>query len=587
MSRLARVGFALLVCVTLGAFLVTQRLKQSPRIVRSLTITDAISPNGDERHPRASIRFILTRADNVTVSIINADDDVVRVLARDRRLAGKRPQQFFWFGNTSTGGLVPDGRYRIRVTLRHQGRSVILLHSILADTAGPHALVRITGLPVRAGGPVRFRVHGPVPLRARYSVYRTDSGSLSLVERFLGVAHSHVGTWDGLFRGRPAPPGTYVIVARLRDRVGNLGTSFPFTHPHRGDPPGGAGVTFRALAAQPPADPVPAGRRFTVFVDARGRPYTWRLDRLGSRARAVARGRATRPGLRLTAPEGTSAVYLLRIRAGTRVIVTPVAVQGPSRHRMLLVLPTISWQGRNPVDDDANGLPNVLGSGRTSLRLARPFAGNGLPRGFASNEARLLRFAAHRGLRYDITTDLALARAGRVAGAILRAHRGVVLAGNPEWIPLGLAQTLRGYVRGGGHVFSLGTRALRRSVRVGRDRLSGGSALEDRDAFGARIGPLVRRPVSVVSYEDARLALFAGTDGLFGGFDAYERTLSVGPGARVLAAAGPRAGQPVLLGYRLGRGLVIRTGLPQWSARLRNDPDVAATTVRAWTLSSR
>ena len=59
MTRLAQLTFALLVCATLGAFFVTQRLKRSPLVVRQRTVTDAFSPNGDGIRERASIRFSL------------------------------------------------------------------------------------------------------------------------------------------------------------------------------------------------------------------------------------------------------------------------------------------------------------------------------------------------------------------------------------------------------------------------------------------------------------------------------------------------------------------------------------------------
>jgi hypothetical protein len=55
----------------------------------------------------------------------------------------------------------------------------------------------------------------------------------------------------------------------------------------------------------------------------------------------------------------------------------------------------------------------------------------------------------------------------------------------------------------------------------------------------------------------------------------------------VVAAAGEQAGQPVVVAYRFGKGLVIRTGLPQWSQRLGSDQETAAVTRRMWTLLSR
>jgi hypothetical protein len=39
--------------------------------------------------------------------------------------------------------------------------------------------------------------------------------------------------------------------------------------------------------------------------------------------------------------------------------------------------------------------------------------------------------------------------------------------------------------------------------------------------------------------------------------------------------------------YRLGKGMVLRTGLPQWTVRLGSDQETAAVTRRMWTLLSQ
>ena len=109
MTRLAQLTFALLVCATLAAFFVTQRLKRSPLVVRQRTVTTAFSPNGDGIRERASIRFSLKRSDDVTVSIVDREGSVVRRLAEDRRLPGGRPLQFVWNGRNDHHRVVPDG----------------------------------------------------------------------------------------------------------------------------------------------------------------------------------------------------------------------------------------------------------------------------------------------------------------------------------------------------------------------------------------------------------------------------------------------------------------------------------------------
>ena len=46
---------------------------------------------------------------------------------------------------------------------------------------------------------------------------------------------------------------------------------------------------------------------------------------------------------------------------------------------MLVVLPALTWQGHNPVDDNGDGLPDTLDAG-VPIELDRPLA-DGLPAG--------------------------------------------------------------------------------------------------------------------------------------------------------------------------------------------------------------
>ena len=82
MIRAAQWTFAVLVVATLGAFFVTQRLKQTPRLVQTLSVTKVYSPKVPYR--KAGIRIRLKRTDDATVSILDEGGNVVRRLARNR-----------------------------------------------------------------------------------------------------------------------------------------------------------------------------------------------------------------------------------------------------------------------------------------------------------------------------------------------------------------------------------------------------------------------------------------------------------------------------------------------------------------------
>ena len=588
MTRLAQLTFALLVCATLGAFFVTQRLKRSPLVVRQRTVTDAFSPNGDGIRERASIRFSLQRSDDVTVSIVDREGSVVRRLANDRRLPGRRPLQFVWDGRNQKRRVVPDGPYRVRIGLRNEGRTVTLRRQITVDTTPPRPTVTITS--PGGTGPALFPAHGvraiavrtetPLYARPRFQVYRMDAGRPRFVAQFYGDRATGRGAWDGRIRGRPAPPALYAIVVRTVDRVSNAGVSPPLGPAPKHGGRSRNGVIVRYLTARVPLEPVAAGAQTTVAVDSAvaGR-YDWTLTRPGAR-RPLSRGKGAGPVLRVRVPLQPSGVDVLAVRAGPFRAQAPVLVRGPGRHPVLLVVPAASWQASNPYDDDGDGLPNTLDRGGP-VGLDRPFAGSGLPAGFTRQEAPLLAYLDRAGLRYDLTTDLALAR-GRPP--TLQEHRGAVLAGVPRWLPGDAGSRLGSWVDAGGRVLLLGTDALRRTAQLNGNQLSRPSGPASVDALGDRQVALARVGQLLV-FRDDKLGLFTGTDGLFTGFGPAER--SEGLGAKVQAAAGPQEGQSVVVAYTLGKGLVIRTGLPEWSARLGSDDNVNAVTRRAWALLSR
>jgi len=249
---------------------------------------------------------------------------------------------------------------------------------------------------------------------------------------------------------------------------------------------------------------------------------------------------------------------------------------------VLVVVPTLGWQGGNPLDDDADGFPDTLHDA-TAVPLARPFAGGVPPPGFSGQVAPLLRFLDHSGIRYDLTTDLALAsdRGPRLAG-----HAGVALAGDEPWLTPGLAAELTGYVQAGGNVASFGGDSLRRRVSVAGQSLSGPTPAAPRNVLGEATVP-GRGPQASLAASVDQLGLFGGTAGVVGPFTTFDESVRLPRGARALTAAGRGQGRSDLVAYRLGRGLVIRLGTPQWGAVLATSPAAVEVTKRTWALLSR
>ena len=605
MSTLARVVFALLVAATFGAFFVAQRLKNAESVAEYTQLTRFFSPNGDGRKDVARITFKVKEAGEVTATIVNDDGDRVRRLASGVDADPRRDVTLTWDGRTDAGMRAPDGRYRMQLSLRRTGRTVTVAGSFVLDTEPPKPVVlsvkpRIAG-PVPGSFAIRARRVG-LRRAPRFRVLRTDVDPVREVARFRGRKGSGAAVWDGRIDGAPAPPGTYLVTVRVRDRSGNVGTAPAVLPPVPGQVRGRPGITVRQIAAQPPAGPVRAGARVPFFVDSRKRGYRWSVRRVGA-MRPVKRG-AGQPGktLNLRAPTGASGVYLLSVVSGPYRARVPFLVQARERAKLLVVAPVMTWLGVDKVDDDGDGLPNTLDDGGP-VEWPRVLT-QGLPTSLVSDTAPLLVFLDRARIRYDLTSDLALARS-RDPRATDR--EGVILAGSLRWVPRPLARRLRQYVEDGGRLASFGTESLRRGVRIGQNQLSQPTQPIPTDPFGARLEPVAaprteddgRTPLPLTAIaEDPSLGLLTGTDGVLPAFGRIEESAARPDNrrAKVLTAVGQdvsdserakaeadgelaREALPALTATQLGKGIAIRVGLTEWAQRAGTDAEVAQITL--------
>lgn len=144
-ASLARIVFAALVLACFAAFFLTQRLKHTPTVVQRFELTPSFSPASAGNVGQERISFKLARADEVTVTIIDAKGDVVATLVRDHPVARYKQFSLRWNGHMGTahrvqqivsanghvsllpqnpGELAAPGEYRVEVSLRVQHRTV-------------------------------------------------------------------------------------------------------------------------------------------------------------------------------------------------------------------------------------------------------------------------------------------------------------------------------------------------------------------------------------------------------------------------------------------------------------------------------
>ena len=595
------VGFAALVVATIAAFFITQHLKSNTPLIDGMTHPAPFSDNGDGCRRRTSINFyLLHRSDSVSVFVVDSEGNVVQTIASGVEMHkptardNKVRRTFYWYGHEEDGRLAPNGTYYFRVALASQGRIVELTQDpIVLDTVPPHLVV--TGvspsqLPAPGGTPATIRFTGSTGRGGYLIIYRTGLGGPPQVVDARRIpfskrsADGYTKTWNGLVHGRPAPAGTYVMALKVTDRACVTGT-FPAYLPPQVGTTTHAGVTVSYLAAEPPLDPVPAGATAIVGVAADRRPYHWALRGVGANRKPVERGSGTSTSLRVRLPRRSEGLYELAIRAGGhRTVVPLVARASASSHHILVVLPVLSWQGANPVDDNGDGFPDTLTAGGPIV-LHRSLA-DGLPPGFPG-EASLLAYLNRSGMPYDLTTDVALADG---SGPTLSGHSGVVFAGPELWLPAGLAPALQRYVEQGGRVLTLGVGSLRRTAAV-KETAAGLEAVDPSsvaatDVLDGRPGPLVSHNAeAIVAIRDG-LGLFNGTSGTFSGFGSFEAMTTVAP-ARIVAEAGTTSQTPSIVGYRLGSGAVLDIGLPAFTASLAHDVDTQELLRRLWTILSQ
>jgi flagellar hook assembly protein FlgD len=601
MTRLAAGVFGVLVVATFGAFFLAQRLKNAPPVLGEIGVRPFFSPNGDGRFDVTRITFRVKETDDITVAVIDSAGDEVRELVSSRHVHAGELIRLKWNGRTDAGRRAPDGRYRYRITLRHQGRSVKLATSVRLDTTPPRPRVTSVGphhefgpeiLPQPDGSDAVVHLQAP-GVRPVIRVFKTGPGPTRLVRVDDQLADgAKEWRWNGTTEdGRPVSPGTYVVTLETRDRAGNRGFSLALDRhglpisTYGGKLPGHGGITVRYLGVLPPYLPTTAGDELDVNVDARGQPWRWSLRRVGTNQSTPSR-RKTSARVRLHAPGKESGVYLMRVNTATHATTVPVAVQSRDQHSVLVVLPVMTWQGRNSLDDDGDGLPNLLDRG-VGVKLDRVYAGEGLPAGFATREAPLLAWLDRNHHRYDITTDVALAMN---RGPRLQGHKGVILPSDVRWLPRSLQQRLRRFVRDGGAAASFGIDSLRRQVTISsRGRLVAPTPQATTDLFGARLHPPERlsAPSNIVVKND-EIEFFAGTAGSFGPFSSIQEADSLGAAPVASAVTeDPPSSLPILAASHLGKGLVFRFPLPELPVKAASgDPDTTALLNRTWTLLS-
>ena len=125
-ADLAAVAFALLVVATLAAFAYAQRVKRDPLLLDRVGIGGKKSNAFTPPCERIKLKFRTTTSNEGTVEVIRPGGEIVSKLARHTFLRRYSFHTFHWDGRNEDGVIQPPGRYKLRVILEDEERSLTL-----------------------------------------------------------------------------------------------------------------------------------------------------------------------------------------------------------------------------------------------------------------------------------------------------------------------------------------------------------------------------------------------------------------------------------------------------------------------------
>ncbi len=268
---------------TAAAFAVTERLKLERSPITGTRVDRVFSPVCECARDVAVISFVLRRRETVTLRMLDESGRAVSTLVRKHREPAGRAS-YTWDGHDSADRIVPEGRYRPRVELERNGRTIVLPNPIHVDTTAP----RITLLDA---SPLAISPDSDGNRDRVTATYKIDEPARATMlvdgrRRVLGKFSRQRGslTWFGRIDGAPVGPGTYELRLRAIDRAGNRSARSRAVL-----------VRVRFVELSRERIEVATGRRFSIRVLTDASSYDWLF--------AARRGSGRRAVLVLRAPE--------------------------------------------------------------------------------------------------------------------------------------------------------------------------------------------------------------------------------------------------------------------------------------------
>jgi hypothetical protein len=291
---------AALLAATATAFAVTEHLKLEDSPVIRTTFAARFSPKLVEER----IGFRLRREEDISLDIADSNGRIVKH-AVGSGVFGPAYHRFAWDGRDDSGRIVPDGTYRVQLTLKDENRTIEFPNSITVDSTPPTIEVDLQHQvfsPDGDGRADRVDIH--------YGFGEPAWGILYVNGKRIGRTYRKRPTGVYPWYGKGKKPGEYRLALAAQDLAGNIA---PSTREFK--------VRLRYVQLFRKRFTPRAGRTLRVRVSADAKTVTWRL---GSR-----RGTGKPPVLRIPAPSQPGRYTLTVSANGHRAKATVVVGNNP------------------------------------------------------------------------------------------------------------------------------------------------------------------------------------------------------------------------------------------------------------------
>jgi hypothetical protein len=241
---------------------------------------DSITPNGDGSADIARVSYRISHASRVSIYLTDANGKRFDIRVSEPRPSRPEPYHYLFNGIDSTGKLVPNGEYTLRIESNtDDGRTTTVSKSLTISNADatPPKIVEFTVTsniftPNRDAIEDHVYINVGILKNSKLSVYllgkdgfrqdipREEGLRKNAIDDYLEPGRYYFDYDGGIDRGADPPPdGDYVLVAETQDKIGQRDVvTKPLTIKDSGRPvaeivtqPNGQGVEWSSVGATP------------------------------------------------------------------------------------------------------------------------------------------------------------------------------------------------------------------------------------------------------------------------------------------------------------------------------------------------